>query len=287
MTIKTTLALLTALALTGCQSTSEPVEPREFDTNASYAYNIANQTALTRNQSPLRDFTQEEVNDIQTKLTRPSGAEASVVLGSLSVLTGNLTGLVNVAGGGAAYLANSDHMASKARWIIALPKENYPSAEAAVEYARAQIRQSQEHVYSKLGVVEEKRNEKTKATYLTVSSNNKTIPIGGVVSTKRTPLVTEGLFMGEMSYLIGFDTEPYPSFMKPTDPLLAAIELSLTKDVTDEVYSELTMGLDDNFFLYVPSFRKTSALGKSYTSTQLIVPVIYTQGKKHEFVKPE
>lgn len=59
--IKTILmAIGWTVALVGCKTTPEPVEPRPFSNESSYAYNVANQTVLTRNNSPLRDFTEKK-----------------------------------------------------------------------------------------------------------------------------------------------------------------------------------------------------------------------------------
>lgn len=66
--MRTTLSISIAiLALSGCQSTPNNLEPRVYDANSSQAFNIANQTVLTRNDSPLRDFNSEEVSEISLK----------------------------------------------------------------------------------------------------------------------------------------------------------------------------------------------------------------------------
>ncbi|GMQ49661.1 hypothetical protein [Vibrio sp. 10N] len=288
MKIKTTLTLMTALVLSGCQSTPEPVEPREFDSNASYAYNIANQTSLMRNDSPLRDFTREEVNDVKAKLTRPSGAEASVVLGSLTILTGNLTGIINVAGGGAAYLANSGHTAANSRFIVVLKKSDFDSKLDAANYIVRVTHQAATQALTYYGKVEIETDD-SPFDILTIDGE-----LSGLVTAKdvRAELLQEGHFEvdGEIqevyTYGVTFgNNDASHLLVTPPSPLLLA---STKNEVRfDDFYKRYTKALPSQFYIYTPSFPKARGNKKVYTYPSVIVPAIYTQGKKHEFVKPE
>lgn len=102
----------------------------------SVALNIANQTDLTRgfergfkqHKSPLRDYTKQDVEDINTALADGrTGGEASKFFGTLRILTGDFTGTIDLAGGFSAGLSHSEHPASRGRWIFAEDAINYAS----------------------------------------------------------------------------------------------------------------------------------------------------------------
>ncbi|MGR5416525.1 hypothetical protein ACPV4W_07335 [Vibrio diabolicus] len=113
MNIKSITATLSILAvLSGCAAKPEPVNPVPFSEENSYALNVANQTLLTRNNSPLRDFTQQEKDDITLAIGRArNGGDTSMLFGGLKLLTLDLTGVIDIAGGAAANLAERDHYA--------------------------------------------------------------------------------------------------------------------------------------------------------------------------------
>ncbi len=48
---QTLTAIGISLMLYGCAATTETVKPKAFSDKYSYAYNVANQTALTANKS--------------------------------------------------------------------------------------------------------------------------------------------------------------------------------------------------------------------------------------------
>ncbi|MGR5178831.1 hypothetical protein [Vibrio mediterranei] len=288
MKVKTTLTLMTALVLSGCQATPEPVEPREFNTNASYAFNIANQTSLMRNESPLRDFTTEEVSEIKTKLTRPSGAEASVVLGSLSVLTGNLTGLINISGGGAAYLASSDHTAANNRFIVVLKKSDFDSKLDAANYIVRVTHQAATEALAYYGKVEFETDD-SPFDILTIDGE-----LSGLVTAKnvKNELLQEGRFEvdGEIqevyTYGVVFgNNDASHLLVTPPSPLLLASTKSEVR--FDDFYKRYTKALPSYFYIYTPSFPKARGNKNVYTYPSVIVPAIYSQGKKYEFIKPE
>ncbi|EGR3971191.1 hypothetical protein DDN72_17230 [Vibrio cholerae] len=58
------------LTLVGCTSTPNPVEAMPFSNEHSYAYNIANQTILTRDNSPAL---LQESNELNQNITIRSG----------------------------------------------------------------------------------------------------------------------------------------------------------------------------------------------------------------------
>lgn len=80
-------------------------------------------------QSPLCDFTSEEVEQFETDLVSHranNSASASYVAALMSLATGNLMGtVISAAGGPLAHLADTDHIAARGSWIIALDANDY------------------------------------------------------------------------------------------------------------------------------------------------------------------
>lgn len=301
MKTKIAVAIMVTTALSGCGSTPSAPEKVEFETNHSYAYNIANQTALLRNDSPLKDFSQAEVSEIKTDLAKKtSGGDASLVLGTLSILTGNLTGIIEVAGGSAANLANSDHIASHPRWIVSVPVNNYNNELEAQQYIYETIQSASNRYYAQFGeVTVSSYNESSIYDDTKVTIGNKTVSVALVSDkTDRTPdgntlvaKTTTGL-SNELVYAYGFDVDSsylHRAIITPTAPTAL---ISQTKiDVTyDEVMKGITANLPENFFFYAPSFPKQSAYDgdtfKNYVDSSQVVPAIYTQGKQYLFMKP-
>lgn len=69
MNMKTISAMIGMMtALSGCVAKPEPVNPVPFSDKNSYALNIANQTILTRDKSPLRDFSKRKKAKLNTQL---------------------------------------------------------------------------------------------------------------------------------------------------------------------------------------------------------------------------
>ena len=90
---------ITAMLLTGCASTApEKVVAHEFNNKNSYAMNVAMQTNLMTDNSGLRDFEKDEIDTVRKNINKSKGS-ASKVIGVLGILTGNLTGVIDVAGG--------------------------------------------------------------------------------------------------------------------------------------------------------------------------------------------
>jgi hypothetical protein len=290
-----TLSVLATLGLTGCVSAPEPVEPREFSENNSYAYNIANQTALTRNDSPLRDFTQEEIDEAKTNLVRKSGGDAALFFGSLRMLTGDFTGLIDVAGGSMANLANSQHRASQAVFIITVEKDKFNSKEEAAKYMMDVINQATEKSLSKYGSIEKAplSNLPAFSTTLISDGENKGLTFGLLANSKITSdLIQESIvnFNGKDTHAYSYgvykkDLNVVDMLVMPPTPLIYSVEVEQID--YSEFYKDFTSQLPEGFYVYTPSFPRAHYDNKVYTDRSVIVPAIYTQGKKYEFIKPE
>ena len=104
---------LMIITLTGCSSTPP-------DEAKSQALIIAEQTYLTKDytvlwstfESPLKDFSKDDIDEVQKAFEKKSPGDISIFFGALSILSGNLTGVIDIAGGTAGNIASSDHQAS-------------------------------------------------------------------------------------------------------------------------------------------------------------------------------
>jgi hypothetical protein len=243
----------------------------------------------------LRDFTQEEIDEAKTNLVRKSGGDAALFFGSLRVLTGDFTGLIDVAGGSMANLANSGHIASQSLWIITVPKNEFSSKIEAANYMVEQINTAALDTLSEYGDIQFKpaANDEQHTTAQLTSGTHRGLTFG--LLTKR--VITSNLVQ-EVSINMGKGSESVYSYgvMKenlntndtlilPPSPLAYTVEV---KPIDyDKFYKDFTSHLPEGFYVYTPSFPKAAYNGKIYSDRSVIVPAIYTQGKKYEFIKPE
>lgn len=310
ITKKWAVAMTAIIALAGCAST-EQVKPQAFDANSSYAYNIANQTALTRNKSPLKDFTAEDIEKIRRNIGAKSGGDLSVLFGTLSILTGNFTGVIDVVGGTASNIAKSRHTSKYPRYIIALDKDQFKTALEAEQYiydvTQSALEKTMRH-YSEGTVYQiqpswsyygykESRLKVDEADY-NLGEFKRDALTGQAVK-----LTTSTLNNNQTKEVWGYginDTEPQVTsykefFIYPPVPLVYMLDNKTVK--YDEFYKELTSHLPDGFYVYTPPFPTqryyiggTSLKdgGEPYDAfdTSIVIPAIYTKGEKHEFLKP-
>ncbi|GAM71750.1 hypothetical protein JCM19236_6333 [Vibrio sp. JCM 19236] len=113
------LGLLTV----GCSST-----PDVDLSSASPAYNKAYGTYLTEPykfggrtyKSKLRDFSEDEAKEAERAFEKSSGGNVSILFGGVALLTGDLTGAIDVAGGAAANIASSRHPSARSGWVVSV-----------------------------------------------------------------------------------------------------------------------------------------------------------------------
>lgn len=287
------------LGVVGCVSTPDPVAPIAFDTNYSYAYNVANQTALTRNDSPLRDITSSEIETITRNVRDHSGGDTAIFFGTMSILTGNLTGVIDVAGGVASNIAKSGHAASLERYIIILDESKFKDSVAAEKYIIDVTRTALEDTMRQYGDVSTKKLDgllKGHVTYILNVEGDQYV-VGGLHTKPKGDAVkktTVDFGKGATSvWSYGVEdvrTELIGSiFVQPPTPLIYAVE-NQAINYTD-FYKDFTSRLPEGFYIYTPSFpsivyeKNGERYKASYPSE--IVPALYHRGEKHEFVKPE
>lgn len=292
--VKLTLLAGLTSALVGCAGTPDAVAPVEFSNAHSYAYNIASQTALTRDHSPLRDFTQAEVDEAKTKLTEKNAGDLPIFTGSIFMAMGNLISIIDVAGGAMANLAEQPHEASQSRWIIAVPVEQFASEKQAEKYILDSIHAAAKTTLAKYGEVAEFVVESNPAATVTkVTTAQGSYPIGLVRQTdsKDKALLTRTTFPfhGELKEVYAYGFNQYDRVTKnlligAPNPAFLATEYKGIK--LTEFNQELTKELPYGFFLYTPSFPRFAGNGQNFTYPSEIVPAIYAQGEKYDFIQP-
>ncbi|NOI31848.1 hypothetical protein [Vibrio coralliilyticus] len=267
-------------SLLGCQSTQGTIEPRDFQERFSEAYNIANQTTLTRNNSPLKDFSINEIEEMKTAMAKNSGGDASILFGTLSILTGNFTGVIDVVGGNAANLANSNHTAAYSRWFVEIPMDKAGSSEEAWWLAAKAIRQAQIEVYSQFGEVKVE-SKKEGIDYLSINLDGKDIALGGALKHSN---VGKGVIASEGFYRIGYTDTSFPKFVMPSSPLAIYLENQSVDPMA--VYKKISNKLPKGYYLYIPSFEKQYLTQGTYIDLHHTVPSIYSSGEKYDFIQP-
>lgn len=280
MKIKATLAAV-VLGLVGCKSTPEVIEPRPLDTNASYAFNVANQTVLTRNNSPLRDFTLDESEEIQ--LSRPDGGDASLFFGTLSILTGDLTGAISVAGGAAANIANSEHPSSISRWIVVVPTTKFNDKDSFQRFVIESIEKANTETLAELTgkEIDVVLREATKTYFYSIGGvENGWAYKKNMNDLSRSWVDSTVNYNGESIYIYGnerlaYGVSPF-AYIDKDNP-----------DSYEEYLKSVTSKLPHGFYYYSTSYPQAWAQDNKLYNVFEPVPAIYTQGKKYEFIKPE
>lgn len=274
-----------SLALVGCAVKNPPIkiEPAPYQVDKSKAYNIAAQTVLTRPykyglttyQSPLKDFTQEEIEEAKTALTRNVGG-VSKFFGVLSIMTGNFTGLIDVVGGSVAGMATSDHIASQSRWIVAVEKNKFKSAFDAESYIKNTIQENAIKTLFDMGfdakIVSNREDTRHGIKFVAVDINKKLVPYGLTSVSPTGTKAKEGLTTlidgtVKQAYTIGFNDNIEISKHLIGNPftMFAAVEMKSANQLdSTKFYQALTAKLPQGFYLYVVPFEHANYESKIY-----------------------
>jgi hypothetical protein len=292
--MKKIIFALAIASLSGCASAPKTITPVPFDSTHSFAYNIAAQTDLLMDHSPLRDFTKEEVAESKAKLKEYSSP--SKVFGVAYMLMGNLTGIIDVAGGGITDMALAKHTASKSRWIIFIPKSQFKSNKEAKDYIITSIDLAAEKALSKIGPVSKVLSTDGDMTYTALKVGGKNVTVGLVEPINHESItLTETMAIDEVTHsqveAYSYGTTNGVHLSKniiATTPTIsiANVELNKTFMTGDELNTNITKYLPKGFYLYSPSLPRSIGDNKTYTDLSIQTPAIYTQGHKYEFVKP-
>ena len=316
---------LGALGLSGCSVTKKPIEPRAFNSHYSHAYNIANQTYLTRDYSyagntilsPLKDFSEKDIKDIESRFNENKGGNISIAMGFARILTGNLTGALDVVGGSAANISESRHPSSTSRWIVIMPSKDAANGIDAKNTAVKLIRNTA------LKILEQHGNTLTKVTLkkegkatfgakiysrdaYTINGSNMLFGMyqDHYLDTKN------GMTLGK-SNLLPLTNEDYVSTSTTNFNGSGVFNFAIFVKGYVKGYNgvkgyerfieDVTSKLPEGYYYYSAPFPRgdiaTLEKGTDWTCKKCIksqryvleseiVPAIYTQGKKYEFIKP-
>ncbi|MFM2486669.1 hypothetical protein [Celerinatantimonas yamalensis] len=295
--MKYLFVIASLMLLAGCASQPKPIKPVPFDNHHSFAYNIASQTNLLDDHSPLRDFTPEEVKKSHASLHR--GHSVSTFLGIAEILTGNLTGAIDVAGGEITDMSLSGHTAGRPRWIVYVPKADFKDEITAQNFIRTRIITAAKKVFGKYGHLHQVSRDDDDLLGYNLTIDGKDEPVGLTfpkdLSTKivRSCSVNIAQKTTQTAYCYGFSGgEIYVGEFVITTPFLSVVNVNVKvkgKEVTinpSTVFKDITRNLPGNFFLYMPSYPRVVFSYITYTDLTIKVPTIYWQGKAYPFIKP-
>lgn len=327
MKSKFLISVTAIAALAGCTTSNiSVVEPVPFDSVNSTALNMANQTYLTQDywhgktiKSPLKDFSQQDVDDIKTRLTKKSGAGFHLIMGLVDLSNLNFaSAAMSVTTAGLAEVSNSQHIASHPQWIVALDATPFSDGIEAKTYATNYIRK----------VAIELLEEKGNTLHKVIIKHEGKATFGAKIY-EQTSYTLNGY---KHAFGLAFDEFRYDEtpFIKGKTNLIDAEEQYVTVSSSpvmagvtnfpiflngqvngyqqgsegfEQFLIELTDRLPKGYMLYVPSFPKfyTSTVesnnpedwscfscrdSQGWTLNTFVVPRVYTEGKKYEFIKP-
>lgn len=318
------IAPLSILFLIGCANPPEAIEPVAYNSDQSEALNKANQTFLTKSykygfktvKSPLKDFTQEEIAEANTALFKPSGGGASMFFGALSLATGNLTGVIDIAGGTAASIASSDHVAAYSHWIVALEASKFKNGIEAKNHAVEVIQTTAMNLLEEKGntlrkVVLREEGEAAltgaKLHQSTAYTLNDDLRLFGFYSNDYYR-EKGGLELGRTN-LVPYDQQYVTARESRVSGGIGGFKSFLDGVVIgyegvegyEQYLLDLTARLPKGYLLYLPSFPRANVVTvdkvedwscftcrktKGYFWKTHFIPAIYTEGKKLEFIQP-
>jgi hypothetical protein len=305
MSLKTLVILVSAVSLTACVSApKQDYTHLPYDNAQSEAYNIAKQSNLVKDywygstiKSPLKDFTEEDIQAAETSLRKYRGGNVSLGTGLLSIATGDLTGIISVAGGSVANMAQSDHEPSnQIRLLVELPLNDFSSPAHAEKYIFERMDNASRTVLEKYGKVQlgDVKFNKSKTVY-TVDVDDKIIPFGvissepGELKGNKLTMISPSLTGKKGQYLtygVVGDSGLYDNTAIITAPIPFVYSVEVSPIDTVDFYKEYSAQLPEGFYIYVPSFPKTSWNNKKYFDSSFVVPSLFTQGEQYQFIKP-
>lgn len=203
--------------------------------------------------------------------------------GTLSILSGDLTGAISVAGGTAANIANSDHPSSISRWIVNAPQEDFDSQSDFQRYALETIVQANIESISEIT---------GKSTELVLINEVKVYfyAVDGVKLGWAYNLDMEDLsrdWVGQRKDYLNNEiyTYGYERLAMGVSPFVY-LKSNFNSDYSD--YLKLvTSKLPEGFYFYSTSLPKAWGQDNKLYHVSEAAPAIYTQGKRYEFIKPQ
>ncbi|MGR5230455.1 hypothetical protein ACPV30_18265 [Photobacterium damselae] len=317
--MKNIITISCALMMVGCSSTPTNKEPVPFNNKYSHAYNIVNQTALTDNNSPLKDLTKEEIKELKkVDLVKGSAGSASMVIGALSLLTGDISGAFHMAGGAVANLSAKKHIAGASRFIVVMDLSEKNQSKKIHETIRSGIKSV---LPDNFEIVKIEAIHGTFYDFIVGGKCNdprsyaKKIKKKGFWSIEATDYsptdtwcITGGWYSdgtiyktpleffngvtafsnGKLTSNYGFSERSYPHGDIDFVGVLTALGKEINVENYNEVLLKISKNLPDNYFYYKTNFSKTydKTTGKMHTLIDL-QPAVYNKGVRYDFVQPE
>lgn len=303
-----------SLMLHGCATTDNTIEPKVFSDKYSYAYNIANQTALTTNKSKLKDFTREEVEELKkVDLVGGNAGSASMFFGTISLLTGDLaSAAINLSGGIVADLSAKKHSSGYSRFIVTNTLSNDNQSDEIASTIRKAILQTLptgykiERVNFRGSIVDFIVGGKCDSVsslninfendlFYSVKSENIDSTLnwclsGGYKSLSQTPKFSN--YHSELTEKItsnyGFDSGRSPYGTIDFNGILEAMNIETNAANYNKLVKEISSKLPSSYYFYKTNFSKTVNKKNNEIITLIdIMPAIFNKGKMYEFVEPE
>lgn len=281
------------LALSGCSSPSQQ-GPK------SVALTIAEQTYLTQDyevlwstiESPLKDYSQEDIDGIQEAFARKSPGDTALIFGALRVLSGDFTGAIDLAGGTAANISTSNHPASYSGWFVAIPQAEVKDGQSAQIVARDTIQSTAIELLEEHGVYLEK---------VVINPERKSM-IGATIYQE-----TEYRIKGSDTSFGFYEDEYYMNdeqyeFVEGTTTFLDDKKQYVTSHDTriggvhgfNQTYfvenSIHPFSEPDGFDVYMKELTKRLPKGYMYymapKSSTTLIPALFIEGNKYNFIQP-
>ncbi|CAH0533611.1 hypothetical protein VST7929_01481 [Vibrio stylophorae] len=316
--------VILSLMMLGCASEPEVIVPVAYDSTHSEALNMANQTYLTKSytfgfetrESPLRDFTLAEIEEVKTALNKPKKGGGLMLIGLIGLASGDITGALGVASGGISSISNSDHVAAHSQWVVALDATPFKDGFEAKRHASRVVRETA------IALLEEKGN---KLVPIIMREEGEASLTGAKIHQESAyaindPLRFFGLYYSEFDML----QEPFgygrTNLIDAPNQYVSTREANIMGDVANfksfidgqvkgyeglEGYEkfllDLTARLPQGYLLYMPSFPQGGVMTvtqvadwtcyscqniEHYMLNAQVVPSIYTQGKRYDFIVP-
>lgn len=289
------LSLILSVLIVGCSSI-EPV------TNPSRAYTIANETYLTKDYSlyfktyhcKLKDYSLEDLEQLKRATTKSSSAgDVAIAIGVFSILTGNFTGVIDVAGGTAANIANSEHRTARSLWFAAIPANEVENGLEATNLARKTIQNEAIKILEEHGVKLEKiitksEREATFGAKLYQETAYKAVKTGAIYGFNLNEFYLQrenlAMVLGNTSFI-----DAQKQYVSSPETMYYGLNFFNKKYLIDNKISpfdtengfeifmlELTSRLPDGYFYY-----------ESPRSSRNLIPAVYMKGVKYQFIHPD
>ncbi|KJG11610.1 hypothetical protein C0W96_07180 [Photobacterium kishitanii] len=311
---QTLTAIGISLMLYGCAATTETVKPKAFSDKYSYAYNVANQTALTANKSKLKDFTKKEIDELKkVDLVGGSAGSASMLFGTLSLLTGDFaSAAVNLSGGIVADLSAKKHSSGYSRFIVTNTLSNDNESDEIASTIRKAILDTLPNGYKierisfrgsivdfivggKCDSVSALNLNFENDAFYSIKSEDINPELnwclsGGYESFAQIPMFSN--YQSNLYHTVtsnyGFDSGRAPYGTIDFNGILKAMNIDINVVNYNELIKEISSKLPKTYYFYKTNFSKTVNKNTNKIVTLMdVMPAIFNNGVMYNFIETE